>query len=36
MHEENSKFLLSISAGIIGIILVFVLDAWSKIAMKKK
>ena len=36
MHEENSKFILSIAAGIIGLILVFVLNTWSKLATKKK
>ena len=36
MHEENSKFIFSIAAGIIGLILVFVLNTWSKLAEKKK
>lgn len=35
MHEENTKFVLSIAAGIIGIILVFVLNTWSKLVPKK-
>ncbi|MGC4130425.1 MAG: hypothetical protein QM564_12925 [Bergeyella sp.] len=34
MHEENSKFLLSLTAGIIGLILVLVLSTWSKLAKK--
>lgn len=36
MHEENSKFLFSLAAGIIGLILVFVMDTWSRISSKKK
>ncbi len=35
MHEENSKFVLSLAAGIIGLILVFVLNTWSKLSVKK-
>lgn len=35
MHEENSKFLLSAAAGIIGVMLVFVLNTWSQIGQKK-
>ncbi len=35
MHEENSKFVLSLAAGILGIILVFVLNTWSKLSVKK-
>lgn len=34
-HEENSKFILSMSAGILGIIVVFVLHFMSKLARKK-
>lgn len=36
MHEDNAKFILSLSAGILGIILVFVLNTWSKLEAKKK
>lgn len=35
MHEENAKFLLSMSAAIIGLILVFVLNTWSKLGGRK-
>lgn len=34
-HEENSKFILSFSAAIIGIIIVFVLHTLSRLAAKK-
>jgi hypothetical protein len=34
-HEENSKFILSISAAILGIIIVFLLHFMSKLAAKK-
>ncbi|HMU07889.1 MAG TPA: hypothetical protein PKC37_08250 [Kaistella sp.] len=34
-HEENSKFILSISAAILGIIVVFVLHSMSKLSVKK-
>lgn len=30
-HEENTKFLLAFSAGIVGIILLLILNTWSKI-----
>ena len=36
LHEENTKFLLSTAAGVIGLILVFVLNTWSQLASKKK
>lgn len=32
--EENIKYLFSISAGILGVILTFVLNTWSKIGKK--
>lgn len=35
MHEENTKFLFSIAAALIGLILVFVLNTWSKLGAKK-
>ncbi|HOB24413.1 MAG TPA: hypothetical protein PKV58_03325 [Kaistella sp.] len=34
-HEENSKFILSISAAILGIIVLFVLHSMSKLSVKK-
>lgn len=34
-HEENTKFFLSISAAVLGIILIFVLNTWSKIGKRK-
>lgn len=36
LHEENTKYIFSIVSGILGIILIFVLDAWSKISLKNK
>lgn len=33
-HEENAKFILSVSAAIIGIIVVFVLHTMSKLSKK--
>ncbi|ACU08301.1 hypothetical protein FIC_01858 [Flavobacteriaceae bacterium 3519-10] len=34
-HEENSKFILSLSAAVIGIIVVFVLHMLSRLAGKR-
>lgn len=34
-HEENSKFILSISAAVLGIIVVFVLNMMSKLSARK-
>lgn len=34
LHIENAKFLISLSAGIIGVFLVLVLNTWSKIGKK--
>lgn len=34
-HEENAKFILSISAGVLGILVLFVLHTMSKFAAKK-
>ncbi|SFI77541.1 hypothetical protein SAMN05421638_1091 [Kaistella treverensis] len=34
-HEENSKFILSISAAILGIIVIYVLHTMSRLAQKK-
>ncbi len=36
LDDENSKFLFSISCAIIGIILVLVMNTWSKLKTKKK
>jgi len=33
--EENTKFIFSISAGILGIIVVYILHTWSKLAERK-
>ena len=34
-HEENAKFILSISAAVFGIIVVYVLNMMSKLSIKK-
>jgi hypothetical protein len=34
-HEENSKFILSISAAVLGIIVIYVLHTMSRLAQKK-
>lgn len=36
LHEENTKFVVSLVAGIIGLLLVFVLSTWSKLPAKKE
>lgn len=33
--EDNTKFLFSLSAGVLGIIVVYILHNWSKLAEKK-
>ena len=35
LSEENLKFIFSIAAGIIGLILLFVMNTWSKIGVRK-
>lgn len=35
LSEDNLKFVFSIAAGVIGLILLFVLHTWSKIGVKK-
>lgn len=35
MDNENSKFVFSIAASVIGILLVFVLNTWRKLSLKK-
>lgn len=34
--DENAKFVLSMSAGLLGIFLVFVLNTWSKLSLTNK
>lgn len=34
--EENTTFILSIAAGLLGILLVLVLNTWSKLRVSKK
>ena len=33
--EDNTKFIFSISAGILGVIVVYILHTWSNLAEKK-
>ncbi len=35
LHEENAQFILSIASGLLGILLIFVMNSWSKLAAKK-
>ncbi len=35
MDDENTKFIFSISSGILGIIVVYILHSWSKLAERK-
>lgn len=35
LHEENIKYTTSIGTGILGVILIFILNTWSKISPKK-
>ena len=35
MDNENSKFLFSIASGLLGIIVVYILHTWSKLAEKQ-
>lgn len=35
-HEENAKFILSMSAAVLGIIVVFVLNTMSRLSSAKK
>lgn len=35
MDDENTKFIFSISSGILGVIVVYILHLWSKLAEKK-
>ena len=35
LSEDNMKFVMSIGFGLIGVVLLFVLNTWSKIGVKK-
>ncbi|AZA51655.1 hypothetical protein [Chryseobacterium sp. G0201] len=35
LSEDNLKFVFSIASAVIGIVLLFVLNTWSKIGLKK-
>ena len=35
LNDENTQYMFSISAGILGIIVVYILHSWSKLAEKK-
>lgn len=35
LHRDNTKFIFSIAAAVIGILIVFVLSTWSKLPQKK-
>lgn len=35
LDDENTKFIFSISSGILGVIVIYVLHMWSKLAEKK-
>lgn len=35
LNDENTKFIFSISAGVLGIIVVYIMHSWSKLAERK-
>ncbi|WP_426278866.1 hypothetical protein ACN9MN_06455 [Chryseobacterium sp. S-02] len=35
LSEDNLKFVFSIGAGVIGLILLFVMNTWSKVGIRK-
>ncbi|MDQ1161227.1 hypothetical protein QE422_001595 [Chryseobacterium sp. SORGH_AS 447] len=35
LSEDNSKFVFSIASAVIGLMLLFVMNTWSKIGIKK-
>lgn len=35
LSEDNLKFVFSIAFGVVGVILLFVLNTWSKIGLRK-
>lgn len=36
MHPENSKYVMSIAASVVGIFLLLVMNMWSKLAAKRQ
>lgn len=36
LHQENTKYIASIVSGFLGMILIFILNTWSKISVKKR
>lgn len=36
LSEDNLKFVFSIASAVIGLVLLFVLDTWSRIGVKKQ
>lgn len=36
MNDENTKFIFSISAALLGILLTFVLNIWQQLSRKRK
>ena len=36
MHEDNTKYIFSLAAAILGLIIVFVMDTWSRVGATKK
>lgn len=35
LHSENTKYIFSIVAGIVGVLVVYILNTWSKLPSKK-
>ena len=35
MHEDNTKYIFSIAAAIVGILGVYILNTWAKLPVKK-
>lgn len=35
LHEENTKFIFSIAAGVLGLLFALVLNTWAKLLAKK-
>lgn len=35
LHDENTKFILAFGAGLVGIILLFIINTWSQINKTK-
>ena len=36
MHEDNTKYIFSLAAAVLGLIIVFVMDTWSRVGAAKK